>query len=80
MLIVSMCAGSSTGVDKLVERQASEAKAATGRRWPKRRLAGALQKLIPKLLRDHEAADAAVHDANADAAKLGVQNIGAMAG
>jgi hypothetical protein len=39
-----------------------------------------IEKLISKLLRDHEAADAAVHDAYADAAELWIQNIGAMAG
>jgi hypothetical protein len=31
--------------------------------------------LIPKLLRDHEAADATVHDAGADAPELWIENI-----
>ena len=38
------------------------------------------RKLIPKLLRDHEATDAAVHDADTDPAELWMQNISAMAG
>lgn len=41
--------------------------------------AGMTQESIPKLLRDHQAADAAVHDANADAAEVFMQNVGTMA-
>ena len=36
--------------------------------------------LITKFLRHHQAADAAVHDADAEAAELRMQDVGAMAG
>ena len=36
--------------------------------------------LVPKLLADHQAAHAAVHDADADAAELGTKDVGAVAG
>ena len=52
---------------------------------PKRRQVAALQgveascgKLIPKVLRHHQASHTAVHDADANATEFGSHNVGAM--